>query len=91
MRQALPGDTISLLGMDGSQPLRKLLSARGVDQPFRRFWPVFAQGSRVLWAPGLGVSRDAALGKDTRGAVTLRYDILLPDEMMFDGGGHGED
>ena len=91
MRQALPGDTISLLGMDGSQPLRKLLSARGVDQPFRRFWPVFAQGSRVLWAPGLGVSRDAALGKDTRGAVTLVYEVLLPDEMMFDGGGHGED
>lgn len=81
MRGVLPEDTISPLGMSGSQPMAKYLSARRIDRPFRRHWPVFARGHEVLWVPGLGVSRTAAVGESAQDAVKLVIPCNLPDEI----------
>ena len=80
MREALPGDHINPLGMSGSQPLLKFFGARGVDQPFRRFWPVFARDSEVLWVPGCGVAQTAAVTAVTCSRVRFSFLGRLPDE-----------
>ncbi len=81
MRAAHPQDRIQPLGMAGTQPVLKLLSARGVDRPFRPHWPVLARGHTVLWVPGLGIAGEATLTPDTREAALLRFEARLPDEI----------
>jgi tRNA(Ile)-lysidine synthase len=80
MREAKPDDRICPLGMSGSQSLLKYLSSRRVDLPFRRFWPVYARDSEVLWVPGCGVAQTAAVNADTRSRVRLSFQGELPDE-----------
>lgn len=81
MRQAQLGDVISPLGMQGTQPLRKYLSAKGVDLPFRPFYPVLAKGNEVLWVPGYGISSKAAITDATSQRVMLQFVGKLPDEI----------
>lgn len=82
MRQARSGDWIEPLGMEGRQTLRKFLSARGVDVPFRPIWPVFARDDGlVLWVPGFGAGRTAAVTEQTNRAVRLEFLGLMPDEI----------
>lgn len=81
MRRAHPGDFIRPLGMQGNQPLRKFLSARGIDPPFRPFWPVLARGSEVLWVPGAGISATAALTQQTQKPCMLHFQARLPDQI----------
>lgn len=91
MRCAKPGDHIKPLGMTGSQPLKKYLSAKGVDRPFRAFWPVYAIGQRVLWVPGMGIAQEAAVLGPTTARVRLRFLDALPDEINELGGSnHGK-
>lgn len=81
MRRPLPGDEIQPLGTPGSQPIRKYLSARKVDRPFRPYWPVYARGSEVLWVPGYGVSEAAAVKAGTNTKIKLVFKGKLPDEI----------
>lgn len=53
LRTPGPGDRIRPLGAPGSKPLRRFLTDRGVDEPFRPLLPLLAVGERVLWIPGL--------------------------------------
>lgn len=80
VRQAKPGDWIVPLGMTGTMTLSKYLGSRGVDQPFRRFWPVLAKQSEVFWAIGHGPSQTAAVTADTEQRICLSFDARLPDE-----------
>ena len=52
-RSPLPGDTIHPLGAPGGKPLRRYLTDRKIDPPFRERLPVLAMGSQILWIPGL--------------------------------------
>lgn len=52
-RNPLPGDTIHPLGAPGGKPLRRYLTDRKIDPPFRERLPVLAMGSQILWIPGL--------------------------------------
>lgn len=81
MRQAQNGDAIRPLGASGTQPLLKYLSARGIDRPFRPFWPVFAKGHEVLWVPGCGVSEQAAIKEHTKARTGLVFLDSLPHEI----------
>lgn len=56
-RHPLPGDTIHPLGAPGGKPLRRYLTDRQIDPPFRERLPVLAMGSEILWIPGLCTSQ----------------------------------
>ena len=86
MRQVSPDDVISPLGVQGTQPIRKYLSAKGIDRPFRPFWPVYARGNQVLWVPGCGVSSNAAVTQNTVSKVKLVFSGILPHEINENGG-----
>lgn len=86
MRQVALDDVISPLGMKGTQAIRKYLSAKGIDHPFRPFWPVYARGNQVLWVPGCGVSSTAAVTQDTISKVKLVFSGNLPHEINENGG-----
>lgn len=80
VRQAKPGDWIIPFGMTGSMSLAKYLGSRGVDRPFRRFWPVLARGNEIIWAIGIGPSQTAAITPGTEQSICLAFDARLPDE-----------
>lgn len=81
VRCAQSGDTITPFGMEGKQGIFKYLSARRIDQPFRKHWPVFASGKDVLWAIGLGPSNKARVTPETKDRVVLCFSDLLPHQL----------
>ncbi|NLX83297.1 MAG: tRNA lysidine(34) synthetase TilS [Clostridiales bacterium] len=86
MRMVQKDDVIIPLGMKGTQSLRKYLSAKGVDRPFRFYWPVYARGNQVLWVPGCGVSEEASITLNTTSKVKLVFNSALPHEIDENGG-----
>lgn len=56
LRTPKPDDRFHPLGAPGSKPLRRYLTDRKLDAPFREILPVLAQGREVLWIPGLATS-----------------------------------
>lgn len=74
VRARRTGDEIYPLGAPGRKKFKDYLIDHKVDRQVRDYLPVVARGRRVIWAPGVGVARDAALSESTRSAVTLRWD-----------------
>ena len=70
LRAPRPGDTIRPLGASGSKPLRRFLTDRGIDAPFRAGLPLLAAKERVLWIPGL-VTGEELRRRDGEGQWTL--------------------
>ena len=60
LRTPLPGDTIHPLGAPGAKPLRRYLTDRKIDPPFRPRLPVLARGDTILWIPGLCTAQPLA-------------------------------
>ena len=85
MRPVRIDDSIYPLGASGKQTMRKYLSARKIDRPFRTYWPVYAVGSKVLWVPGCGVSQEAAINSDNQRKTKLVFTQALPHEILMDG------
>ena len=56
LRTPCPGDWIHPFGAPGSKPLRRYLTDRKLDEPFRAAWPVLACGDEVIWVAGSGAS-----------------------------------
>lgn len=65
LRSPLPGDTIHPLGAPGEKPLRRYLTDRKIDPPFRPHLPVLARGDAILWIPGLCTAQALAFQPDT--------------------------
>ena len=65
LRTPQPGDTIHPLGAPGTKPLRRYLTDCKIDLPFRPHLPVLAQGSTILWIPGLCTAQRLAYQPDT--------------------------
>lgn len=81
MRLPRRDDVITPKGMKGTQPILKYFSSRGMDRPFRPYWPVYARGNRVMWVPGMGISDEAAVRPGQTGIVRLVFQDRLPDEI----------
>lgn len=67
------GDAIWPLGAPGEKKLKDFYIDKKVDRQIRGYLPVLARGDRVLWALGVGASRDCKVGADTRSAVRLSW------------------
>lgn len=72
LRVRRPGDRIRPLGMRGDKLLSDYLIDKKIDRPLRDFLPLVARGDFVLWAVGVGISREAAL-KPGCEAVEIRF------------------
>lgn len=73
LRLRRAGDRIRPLGVNGSQSLKEYFIDHQVDRPLRGRIPLLARGGDILWAVGVGIAAPAAVGPQTRQAVTLRY------------------
>lgn len=60
LRTPRPGDIIHPLGAPGAKPLRRYLTDRKIDLPFRPWLPVLAKDDTILWIPGLCTAQPLA-------------------------------
>ncbi len=72
LRPPMEGDAIRPFGAKGSKLLRRYLTDRKVDVPFRQALPVLAYGSRVMWIPGLCAAEELRADGDMRDCVKMR-------------------
>lgn len=72
LRTPLPGDVIRPFGADGGKPLRRYLTDRKLDPPFRKRLPVVAVGSEVLWAVGVGAAEATRVKHEPSILLTLQ-------------------
>ena len=77
LRLPRQGDVFRPFGHAGSQPLRRYLIDRKIDQPFRPFLPLLCVQNVVLWIPGIAASEQARL-RPGEAAVCLRLTGRLP-------------
>jgi tRNA(Ile)-lysidine synthetase-like protein len=72
----VPGDRIRPFGAAGGKELRRYLTDRKVDAPFRPYLPLVCLSGEVLWAAGAGASEGTRL--DGRPAVNITVSGALP-------------
>lgn len=65
-RTKQPGDTFCPAERNVTKPLKKWYSEARIPLSEREQIPVLAKGSEILWAPGWGVSRSAAVSAATK-------------------------
>ena len=75
LRLPQPGDRIRPFGAPGRKELRRFLTDRKLDAPFRAVLPVLCDGDDVLWAIGLGASERTRLTAD---AIRVRVEGDIP-------------
>lgn len=61
LRTAEGGERIVPFGAGGGKPLRRYLTDRKVDMPFRAALPLLCDGQAVLWAAGVGAAEGTRL------------------------------
>lgn len=72
LRTRRDGDRIRPLGC-GEKLLSDYFTDRKIDRPLRNTVPLVAQGSRILWAVGVGISQEAALQSNLDQALQLEW------------------
>ena len=72
LRTRRDGDRIRPLGC-GEKLLSDYFTDRRIDRPLRDTIPLVAQGSRILWAAGVGISQEAALQSESDDALHLEW------------------
>ncbi len=75
LRLPKPGDTLQPFGTDGTKPLRRYLTDKKLDQPFRGFLPVVACGKQVLWAVGVGAAESTRMVHEPSILLTLQGEL----------------
>ena len=73
LRTRRQGDRIHPLGMKGTKSLSDYMTDLKIPRPLRDGVPLIARGDTVLWAVGLGVSRDCALKGDAAVRLECKY------------------
>lgn len=78
LRLRLPalGDRIRPFGAHGGKPLRRYLTDRKLDRPFRQWLPLLCMGGEVFWAVGLGAAEGTR--RTDAPAARLTVEGLLP-------------
>jgi tRNA(Ile)-lysidine synthase len=72
LRTPQPGDVIRPFGTDGKKPLRRYLTDRKLDLPFRKHLPVVAVGKEVLWTVGVGAAEATRVRHEPSILLTLQ-------------------
>lgn len=70
-RTKQPGDVFCPAARNVTKPLRKWYSEAKIPKEEREKLPVLARGSEILWVPGWGVSRAAAVSPATKRIVVF--------------------
>lgn len=78
LRLPATGDRIRPFGAPGSKPLRRFLTDRKIDLPFRRALPLLAIGPRVLWLPGLCAAEELRAGEPCADCFCLNVSGDIP-------------
>ena len=73
VRTRRAGDRMRPLGAPGDRLLSDVMIDRKMDRPLRDYWPVVAKGNRILCLIGACIAQEAAISKDTAGAVRLAW------------------
>jgi tRNA(Ile)-lysidine synthase len=71
IRNFLPGDRFQPLGMTGHKKLKELFIEKKVPLLARRTIPLLVAGEEILWIPGYGRSRIAAVTAATRAVLRV--------------------
>lgn len=71
LRTALAGDRITPFGASGGKLLRRYLTDRKLDAPFRAAIPLVCAGDRALWVCGVGAAETTRLGDAPATLLTL--------------------
>ena len=74
LRTRRPGDRIQPLGAPGTRKLSDLMIDKKVPRPLRDWVPLLARGDRVLWAVGVALSQQAAIGDNTAETFRLEWE-----------------
>lgn len=77
-RTKQPGDLFCPAARNVTKPLRKWYSEAKIPREEREKIPVLAKGSEILWVPGWGVSRTAAVSPATK-RIAVFCECELPE------------
>ncbi len=80
VRTRLPGDSISLADRHCTKTLKKLFCENRVPSEMRSRIPVFADGDRVIFVPGAGLSSDCIASKKTKTFLIIKSECDKNDE-----------
>ena len=76
-RSRLAGDCMTRTHSDCRKPMKKLLAELGVPAPYRMDVPILTDGTRILWAQGIGC--DASLAVTPSSEKIMRIQIIRED------------
>ena len=76
LRLPRPGDVFHPFGAPGGKPLRRYLTDRKLDPPFRPWLPLLCAGGEALWIAGVGASETTRRAPGP--AVRIDVDGVLP-------------
>ena len=71
VRNRMPGDVFSPLGLKGSKKLQDIFVDEKIDVDERDSVPVIEDGNRIVWVVGYRMSEDAKVTPDTKKVVKL--------------------
>lgn len=71
LRMPLPSDHIHPFGASGGKALRRYLTDRKVDAPFRPWIPLLCREGEVLWAAGIGAAEATRAGHVPMARISL--------------------
>lgn len=77
-RSRMSGDRMTRVGGAGSKPLKKLFEELGVPACRRNDVPILTDGSRILWAEGIGCDAQFSLTPQSR--QIWKIEVIREDE-----------
>jgi tRNA(Ile)-lysidine synthase len=64
-------DTIHSIGMNGKRNVFKCLKDAGIPEQWRNSYPVFKSGDKIVWIPGVSISKEFAANPSTSLIIKL--------------------
>ncbi|MBQ7540712.1 MAG: tRNA lysidine(34) synthetase TilS [Clostridia bacterium] len=77
-RSRLPGDRMTRVGGAGSKPIKKLFEELGVPACLRNDVPILTDGTRILWAEGIGCNAPFACTPQSKSIWKIQ--VIREDE-----------
>ncbi|AIQ61805.1 tRNA(Ile)-lysidine synthetase [Paenibacillus stellifer] len=80
IRSRLPGDTIRIMGLNGSKKVKDIYIDDKIPSAGRSRIPIVCDGhGEIIWIPGIRRSFHAAVGQDTVSVLLLSLEDLAPE------------
>ena len=80
VRARQSGDRITLAGRQCTKTLKKLFTEKKIPLEMRSQLPVFADADRVIFIPGIGISKDCMLTNKTKKFMIIKSECDKNDE-----------